>query len=483
MTDVIVRRLRVTTIGTLPLIRHAVQVRVIRSESIIERIRVCVEAFRIGFQINNTFLLSFIALVCVRTCLCIPDKPQLHMIPGKTTYGVHYCCISLICGMEIARCVGITVKIIAAVNTIRSPSPPRRSRPDEGVHAERIGIRIGRFAVHGRPVIRCSGGHSVEYITIQVPMTRSPRGSTGTRRLYRYKIFLRLGCVGTYLIVIIDEITFVYRVQPVIFAFFQFSCVFSSIAAGGTALVVVLHIIDIVDIYHPVITLRAIETARTGIIIHQQVMMVRSRGTSPLATVRARLFRVTGIIESFMDNAILHREKMTVIRVHILLCGPAEIAMVEDIVLAVFCANSVGFEQITVHIRVSYTETQVADDEVLRPAELHFVVRNDNTHTRRRLTGEGEVLASVEIEPVHQPDLARYGETDRERFIRILLDCPTETAFSHSFLIVRKGRDIDDLAATSSGSVFTESFCARKRHYRIRQQGSLSPREGERHQT
>ena len=103
------------------------------------------------------------------------------------------------------------------------------------------------------------------------------------------------------------------------------------------------------------------------------------------------------------------------------------------------------------------------------------MVRNDNTHSRRCLACKREVPTSVEIESVHQSDLARDSETDSKRLVGILLDRPTETTFRRSFLVIRQGCHIDYFSATSSGCIFTESFSTGESNYRIRQKGNLSP--------
>ena len=55
---------------------------------------------------------------------------------------------------------------------------------------------------------------------------------------------------------------------------------------------------------------------------------------------------------------------MAVVGVHVLFRGPTEIAMVEDIVIAVLCAYRVRFDEIVTGVHSAYTETEIADNEV-----------------------------------------------------------------------------------------------------------------------
>ena len=134
--------------------------------------------------------------------------------------------------------------------------------------------------------------------------------------------------------------------------------------------------------------------------------------------------------------------------------------MVEDVVLAVLCTYRIGFQYVAIHVGMSDTKTQVTDDEVLRAAELHFMVRYDDACSGSRLSGQREVLAAIEIEPIHQPYLSRYGKADGQRFVRILLNSPTQRAFGRSFFVVRQGRHIHHSAASASRSVLAKSFCS-----------------------
>ena len=93
-------------------------------------------------------------------------------------------------------------------------------------------------------------------------------------------------------------------------------------------------------------------------------MVVRSRRATPLTAIAAGAFRVSGVIQPFMHNAVLDRDKMAVIGVHVLFRGPTEITMVEDVVIAVLCAYRVRFDEIVVGVQSAYTETEIADNEV-----------------------------------------------------------------------------------------------------------------------
>ena len=95
--------------------------------------------------------------------------------------------------------------------------------------------------------------------------------------------------------------------------------ILSAVTTITTALEIILHIVDIIEINHEIIALRSVETARTFVVVNQQVMMVRSRRSAPLTSVSACAFRVSGVIQTLMHNIVLHSNKMAVVGIHILL--------------------------------------------------------------------------------------------------------------------------------------------------------------------
>ena len=224
-------------------------------------------------------------------------------------------------------------------------------------------------------------------------------------------------------------------VQTVIFAFRQFCRVFSAITSIATGAVVIHHIVDVIKIDHPVVALSTIKTAGAFIVVNQQVMMISSRRTTPLATISACSLWVTGVIQSLMDNAILHRDKMAVVGIHILLRGPSELAVVNDIMRAVLCAESVLSDDISVHIISSDTKTDVTDDEVFRSATIDFVMGYDNSCPWSSLSGNRVVL-TVYPKVFDETYLAGHGKTDRQGFIGILFHCPTQTSLCRTIRIV-----------------------------------------------
>ena len=100
-------------------------------------------------------------------------------------------------------------------------------------------------------------------------------------------------------------------------------------------------------------------------------------------------------------------------------------------------------------------------------------MRDNNTHSRCSLSGDGVVLA-VDAQVFDQPYLTRDGKTYRQRFVRKLLHRPTQRTFGGTVRIVRQRRHINDLAATTAGCVLTETFRAGESEQRIRQNGCES---------
>ena len=70
---------------------------------------------------------------------------------------------------------------------------------------------------------------------------------------------------------------------------------------------------------------------------------------------------------------------MAVKSIHVLFRRPAEVTVVKDEVRAVFCAYCVSIEEITVDILIADTKTDIAYYEVLRTAEIDFVMCNHDT--------------------------------------------------------------------------------------------------------
>ena len=171
-----------------------------------------------------------------------------------------------------------------------------------------------------------------------------------------------------------------------------------------------------------------------------------------------------------MHYTILYCQEMAIIGVHILFSGPSKIAMVKDIVLAVFRSYSIRLQQVAIYIGMPNAETEITDNKVFLSSELRFMMGNNDSHSWRRLTGKGKVLPAVKIEPINQPDLSGYGKAHRERFSRELLDSPAERTFCLAVSIVLKRGHIDHFTASTAGSVFTKSLCAGKRHKRIGQE-------------
>ena len=197
------------------------------------------------------------------------------MITRETTGSIQYRLISRFCRLERTRGISQFIEVILTVNRVFCPSPPRCFGTNKGIHAERVNIIIRRFTDYRRPVILSSRKNAIEHITINIPLTWSPTGSTRTGFLYRNEILL-IGCIWTNLIVIIDEITFMRGIQTIILTFRQFCRVFSSVTTITATFEIIVDIIDIIEVNHPIIALRTVEAAGTFIVVNQQVMVIRS---------------------------------------------------------------------------------------------------------------------------------------------------------------------------------------------------------------
>ena len=165
-----------------------------------------------------------------------------------------------------------------------------------------------------------------------------------------------------------------------------FCSIFTAVTSVRTAFEIIYHIIDIIQIDHVIIALRTVKTARTLVVIHQQVMVVRCRRTTPLTSIPTRTFRMSRVVQTFMYDTILHRDKMTIIGIHILLCRPAELTVINDIIAAILCAKSILSDNITVDVMSSYTKTNIAYNEVLRSTAVNLVMRDNNTYSGCSLT-------------------------------------------------------------------------------------------------
>ena len=135
--------------------------------------------------------------------------------------------------------------------------------------------------------------------------------------------------------------------------------------------------------------------------------------------------------------------------------------MVNNILGTVLRAKSVLGDDVAVYVVAPYTEADIPYDKVLRTAAVHFVVRNDNTRSRRRLSGDGVVFA-VDTQVFDQPYFACHRKAHRKRFVRELLHRPAQRTFRCAVGIVRKGRYIDHFASSAAGGVFAEAFRARE---------------------
>ena len=126
---------------------------------------------------------------------------------------------------------------------------------------------------------------------------------------------------------------------------------------------------------------------------------------------------------------------MAVVGIHVLLCGPSELTVINDIIRAVLRAKRIDRNKRAIGIIASYTEADVTNDEVLRTTAVDFVMRYDNSNTWCCLSGDGIVLA-VNTQIFDQLNLARYSKAHRQRLIGILLDRPAERAFCLALCII-----------------------------------------------
>ena len=170
---------------------------------------------------------------------------------------------------------------------------------------------------------------------------------------------------------------------------------------------------------------------------------------------------MTRVIQTFVHNTILNSEKVTIKGVDVLFCGPTEVTMIQNKVRTVLRAKRVLLAEFSACSLVSYTKTDIPDNEVFRSAAINLIMRNNNTHSRRGLSGDRVVFA-VDTQVFYQTNLTCDRKTNSDGFIGVLLHGPTKGAFCFSVRIVRQRSDINDLTAASAGGVFTESFCARE---------------------
>ena len=82
---------------------------------------------------------------------------------------------------------------------------------------------------------------------------------------------------------------------------------------------------------------------------------------------------MAGVIESFVDDGVLHGKEVRVGCVHVFLYRPAKRAVVKDKVGAVLGRTGVFGLDVTGHIFLAYAESYVAHYEVLRAAKIHLV--------------------------------------------------------------------------------------------------------------
>ena len=150
---------------------------------------------------------------------------------------------------------------------------------------------------------------------------------------------------------------------------------------------------------------------------------------------------------------------MAVKSIDILFCRPPEVTMIQNKVRTILRTKSVLLAEFSACSLVSYTKTDITDNEVFRSATIDLIMRNNNTHSRRCLSGD-RVVFTVDTQVLDQPDLSGHSKTNSDGFIGVLLHGPTEGAFGFSVRIVRQRSDINDLTATSAGGIFTKSFCA-----------------------
>ena len=140
-----------------------------------------------------------------------------------------------------------------------------------------------------------------------------------------YSLFLaRIG--RSWLIVVVDKV----QLEQAFVALTVVAAI-----AGILLAVVVVDVVHKVKQHYLVVLRRGTETWRAVVVVCQQVVVVRSRFAAQHGTVAAVALAVSGIVETFGEDAPLYGSVVVVVPADVLLCRPSERAVVNNPVAAI----------------------------------------------------------------------------------------------------------------------------------------------------
>ena len=238
----------------------------------------------------------------------VPDYSFLHSIPMNGACLLQHRLISFFCRFHRGL---INIVMIS------------------GKHNWRFQRRIFKTCpvADGSPVVCRCFLLTFHHIAIEIPTGRTGKFLSFTR-LTNFDEIAIIRRAGTRLIIVVCEITFVSRAR---------TCLIFTAITGISLAPVVVHI---VEEFHKHIAVHTgirgtIQSGRTTIIVHHEVMMIGGGRTAPLCTITAGALSMTGIVESFVGNTPLHSGEMVIIHRDVLFGAPSETAVIHYYLLTI----------------------------------------------------------------------------------------------------------------------------------------------------
>ena len=179
---------------------------------------------------------------------------------------------------------------------------------------------------------------------------------------------------------------------------------------------------------------------------------------------------MTGIVKSLVDYAPLHGGEVVVVHGDILLAAPSEAAVVDDDVLSILDADGSSLDEVFL-LRLcrvaqrSQTGADVADNNILRTAQVQLAAAEQDALARCRLTGNGDILQfrtdrTLALALGVGTDVDDATDTEHNGCIlpTCLGQCPTQRTLASIIQISH----LYHLAATASRGILSKAFCRRE---------------------
>ena len=127
--------------------------------------------------------------------------------------------------------------------------------------------------------------------------------------------------------------------------------------------------------------------------MRQQVMMECSVGAAPYTSVPVRSFAVYGHAQRLGYDAILHGEVRVAVAAHALIHRPGTAEVVQHNVLGVIHRYRIVLGTFSLRAFLAHAHMEETDDDVIGIFDDKRIIRQADTFSGRRLTGNSDIAS------------------------------------------------------------------------------------------